>query len=274
MVSLAILACAWVYVIEPVLLRRQTPLDIRLVLTCYPTASVFLVVVTLRIAFGPDQRRSPSYWFLLCAMSAMFIGDSLYMLTEIHLLHLPNGLLDVPYELAYLAGGLAALHPSMRSLTEHTGRGEHTERSGRIVIVIVALLVPALLLLNPYRAPFGDRIVLFGIILALTFTAVARMAQALHEAERSESKLLAQAMRDSLTGLPNRRSMRVQLTEVLEQRRGRQHGRRRPLPRPRPVQGSQRHARPHARGRADQPGGTAPQRKRPGRRPGNPARRR
>ena len=127
MVSLAILACAWVYIIEPVLLRRQTPLDIRLALTCYPAASVFLVVVTLRIAFGPDQRRSPSYWFLLFAMCMLFIGDLLYMLTEIHLLHLPNGVLDLPYEVGYLAAGLGALHPSMRSLTEHVGRTEHAE---------------------------------------------------------------------------------------------------------------------------------------------------
>ncbi len=215
-VSLAIFACAWVYIIEPVLLHRQTPLDIRLVLVCYPTASVFLVVVTVRIAFGPDLRRSPSYWFLLTAMCAMLIGDWVYMLTEIHILHLPSGLLDLPYGLAYVGAGLMALHPSMRSLTEHTGRTEHAERSGRTVIVIVALFVPALLLLTPYRAPAGDRVVLFGIILALTFTAVARMAQALHESERSESRLLAQAMQDSLTGLPNRRSMRAQLTEVLE----------------------------------------------------------
>ena len=44
--ALAILAVAWVYVIDPVLFHYHTPLAIRLVLTCYPAMSIFLVVVT------------------------------------------------------------------------------------------------------------------------------------------------------------------------------------------------------------------------------------
>ena len=63
--ALAILAVAWVYVIDPVLFHYHTPLTIRLVLTCYPAMSIFLVVVTVRIAFSPEQDRVPAYWFLL-----------------------------------------------------------------------------------------------------------------------------------------------------------------------------------------------------------------
>ena len=215
MAALGLLACAWVYIIDPVLNRHQTPLDVRLVLSCYPAASLFLVVVTLRIAFGPGQRRTPTYWLLLVAMAAMFVGDSLYMLAEIHVLHLAQQLLELPYGIAYLAGGAGALHPSMRMLTEPAGRTRQTARTGRIVLVVVSLSVPALLTLTSHGGSISDRLTTFAIILALTGTAVIRVAQSVHTAEQSESKISFQAMHDSLTGLPNRLMMQDHLNEVL-----------------------------------------------------------
>ena len=55
--ALAILAVAWVYVIDPVLFHSDTPLAVRLVLTCYPAMSIFLVVVTVRRGLGGLGRR-------------------------------------------------------------------------------------------------------------------------------------------------------------------------------------------------------------------------
>ena len=120
--ALAILAVAWVYVIDPELFHHQTPLAVRLVLTCYPAMSIFLVVVTLRIAFSPDQDRVPAYWFLLVAMTCMFVGDSLYMFADIDLVSVP-GRSPRPSLRARLPGGRAPwpLHPSMRALTEPAG---------------------------------------------------------------------------------------------------------------------------------------------------------
>jgi diguanylate cyclase (GGDEF)-like protein len=215
MAALALLACAWVFIIDPLLNRHQTPLDVRLVLICYPSASLFLVVVTLQIAFGPGQRRTPTYWLLLSAMAAMFAGDSLYMLAEIHAVHLASPLLELPYGFAYLAGGAMALHPSMRMLTEPAGRTRPSARTGRIVLVVVSLSVPALLTLTSHGGAFSDRVTTFAIILALTGTAVFRVAQSVQAAERSEEEISFQAMHDSLTGLPNRWMMQDHLTEVL-----------------------------------------------------------
>ncbi len=215
--ALAILAVAWVYVIDPVLFRFHTPLDVRLVLTCYPAMSIFLVVVTVRIAFSPEQNRVPSYWFLLVTMTCMFAGDTLYMFADADHLNVAGRLLDLPYGLAFVAAGAMALHPSMRALTEPAGHRPQASTPGRIVLVAIALLVPAVVTLQHPSSSLQDRVALFTIIILLTVAAILRIVQALHIAERSEANLAYQAMHDSLTGLPNRRMMQAHLTNVLHQ---------------------------------------------------------
>jgi diguanylate cyclase (GGDEF)-like protein len=214
--ALAILAVAWVYVIDPVLFQHHTPIAVRLVLTCYPAMSIFLVVVTVRIAFSPEQERVPSYWFLLAAMTCMFVGDTLYMFADIDLVKVAGRLLDLPYGLAFLAVGVMALHPSMRALTEPAGRRPQASSPGRVVLVAIGLLVPAIITLQHPSDSTQDRVALFTIVILLTIAAVLRIVQALLIAERSEADLAYQAMHDSLTGLPNRRMMHQQLTRALE----------------------------------------------------------
>ena len=235
---------AWVYVIDPVLFHYHTPLAIRLVLTCYPAMSIFLVVVTVRIAFSPEQNRVPSYWFLLAAMTCMFVGDTLYMFADIDLISVAGRLLDLPYALAFVATGTMALHPSMRALTEPAGNRPQASSPGRIVLVAIALLVPGRHHpATPVELARRTGWRCSSIIILLTVAAVLRIVQALHIAERSEANLAYQAMHDSLTGLPNRRMMQQHLTTVLAAGVGGRHPRGAVVPRPRPLQARERHAR-------------------------------
>jgi diguanylate cyclase (GGDEF)-like protein len=214
--ALAILSVAWVFVIGPELFHRQTPLDVRFVLTCYPAMSIFLVVVTLRIAFNPEQERVPAYWLLVAAMTCMFVGDTLYMFADIDLLHVPGRLLDLPYGLAYVVAGALAIHVSMRKLTEPAALPRQGASRGRILVVAIALLIPAVLALHQPGGRLSDRVVLFSIIVVLAGAAVLRITQALNVAERSEALMAYQAMHDHLTGLPNRRMMNQHLTRLLK----------------------------------------------------------
>ena len=214
--ALALLAVAWVYVIYPVLVHHHTPLTVRLLLTCYPAMSLFLVVVTVRIAFSPEQERVLSYWFLLATMTCMFVGDTLYMFADVDLVHVAGRLLDLPYGIAFVATATMALHPSMRAFTEPAGYRPKAASPGRVVLVAVGLLVPAVITLQHPSSSAKDRVALFCIIVLLTGAAVARIVQALRLAERSEADLAYQATHDSLTGLPNRRMMREHLNDVLQ----------------------------------------------------------
>jgi len=214
--ALSIFAVAWIYAIDPVLLHHQTPLTVKLVLACYPPMSIFLVVVTARVVLSPTQQRVPAYWLMVAAMTAMFAGDSLYMFADIDVVHVAGRLLDLPYGLAYVAAGATVLHPSMVALTERTAVRRQKASSGRVVLVAVALLIPALLSLQDRNEGLGDRVVLFTIIVLLTGATIVRIIQALYVAERSEARLAHQAMHDSLTGLPNRRMMRQHLDNALQ----------------------------------------------------------
>jgi diguanylate cyclase (GGDEF)-like protein len=213
--AMALLALAWVYVMGPLLAHHQTPMTVRLVLACYPAMSIFMVVITFRLAFSPDQQRRPAYWALLAAMTCMFVGDSMYMFAEIDTLHVAGRFLDAPYLLAYISAAAMALHPSMRALTEPAPLSRQKPSAGRILLVAVALLIPATLVLDRPSAAVSDRFVLFAIVVFLAGAAVMRIVQALHMAEKSEARMAHQAMHDSLTGLPNRRMVHEHLTAVL-----------------------------------------------------------
>ena len=90
----------------------------RLCSIAYPSLSIFMVVVTMRIVFDPSReprRPSGACWSACRACSS---GDVVYMFAELNLLHMPERLLDLPYALAYLGAGTGALHVSMRKLTD------------------------------------------------------------------------------------------------------------------------------------------------------------
>ena len=213
--ALAFAAIAWVFAIQPLLLRQGAPLSVTLVMIAYPSLSSFMVVVTLRIAFNPDQEHVPAYWFLLAGMTFMFVGDVAYLLADANLAQIRAQFLDLPYALAYLGAGAAAIHVSMRKLTE-LGRQRPMGASRlRVAIVAVALVIPALLTLADHGSA-ADRAVLCLLMLAMTAAAVLRIVQALQTAESSEARLVHQAHHDSLTGLPNRRMMEQHLSQLLD----------------------------------------------------------
>ena len=93
-------------------------MDLKLILVCYPAASLFLLIMTLQIAFGTSRERCTADRFLIAGLLSMFVGDALYMFAEIHLVSVPVNVLDLPYVIAFAGAATCALDPSMRTLTE------------------------------------------------------------------------------------------------------------------------------------------------------------
>ncbi len=94
--ALALLACSWVYLIEPVLRHRGTPISIRVILVSYPAMSAFLLIVTFQIAFFTVHRRTEAERCLLIAMAGLCAGDMVYMLAEIHVFAASSLWINVP----------------------------------------------------------------------------------------------------------------------------------------------------------------------------------
>jgi diguanylate cyclase (GGDEF)-like protein len=186
-----------------------------LVMIAYPSMSIFMVVVTLRIVLDPCREKEPAVWLLFAGMAFMFVGDVAYLFADLGLTAVPARLLDLPYALAYLCAGACALHPTMLLLTEPGREGRPFAARFRVALVAIALLIPAVLTLADGSGTLAERVVLCGLMVAMTATAVLRLVQALRTAEQSETRLVHQAHHDSLTGLPNRRMMEDHLSELL-----------------------------------------------------------
>lgn len=202
--ALAVLTLAWTFLISPVVQRTLTPLPVKAVIATYPALSVFLVALSIWIAFSPASRRVVAYRLLLAAMAMMLLGDVVYMFLETGLLHLPIQLADAPYALAYVFCAGCTLHPSMRLLSDPIAPDEVAPRNGRLAFVAFAIGVPALLTVTRRSSTLGDNLVIASIALALTATASLRVLRALRAHARSEANLAYQATHDPLTRLPNR----------------------------------------------------------------------
>ncbi|MGZ4708269.1 MAG: EAL domain-containing protein [Acidimicrobiales bacterium] len=212
--ALAALALAWAYLIEPTL-SQQADLRVRFILLCYPTLSVFLVAIGVQLAFTSGAWRSTAFRLVMAALVCLLVGDVVYMLVDSRLVASPGNLLDVAYALAFVLFIAAVLHPSMRGLTVAIPSVKTEGQPGRLVLVVVAISVPAVLTLTAAASNLQDRVVLATIVLALAATAGWRMMRALREHADSATRLAHQATHDALTGLPNRVYLHQYLTEEL-----------------------------------------------------------
>ena len=212
--TLAALALAWAYLIEPTL-SQQTDLRVRIVLVCYPALSVFLVAIGTQLAFTSGAWRSTVFRLVMGSLVCLLVGDVVYMLVDGRLLASPGDLLDVPYAMAFVLFVAAVLHPSMRGLTVAIPTMKTAAQPGRLLVVVVAISVPAVLTLTATASSLPDRLVLSAIVFLLAATAGWRMMRALREHADSATRLAHQATHDALTGLPNRVFLHQYLSEEL-----------------------------------------------------------
>ncbi len=272
--GIAALTLAWVYLINPALSQQHVPLNIRLLLVCYPAMSVSLVALGARLAFGSGAKRPMALRFIMSTFIFVLVGDVLYMFADAGLATIPSQLVDIPYGLAYVAVMATFLHPSMRDVGLARARCRAGYRgSGRLAFLAVALSVPAVITLGRTERGLGDRLVLSAIVILCTVAAAWRMMRALRESARAEARLAHQATHDGLTDLPNRSLVQDHLTRSLG-RDGPPERDRPALPRHRPLQAGQRLAGPRRRRRPADGGGRAPRVQPAARRPRGPHRRR
>jgi len=213
--GIAALTLAWVYLINPAASQQHVPLNIRLLLVCYPALSVSLVALGARLAFGSGPRQPFALRMITVTFGCVLVGDVFYMFADAGIGSIPGPLIDIPYGLAYVAVMATFLHPSMREVGLPVVDPRRVPRSARLAFVAVALCVPALLLLGRTERTLGDRLVLSGIVVVCTLAAAWRMSRALRASARAENRLAHQATHDGLTDLPNRTMVQEHLTRSL-----------------------------------------------------------
>lgn len=179
----------WVFFMEPYMENGALSLPERLISISYPLGDLLLVALAARlILFAPGPHR-PAYYLLTSSLVLLLTSDLFYaelVLTDSCETGSP---LDAGWFFSYLLLGAAALHPSMRSLSEVPPGYPVTLAWIRWVLLGAALsTVPVALVIQAFLRDHIDVSLIVGGWVALTLLTLLRMAAIFRSRERAISR--------------------------------------------------------------------------------------
>ncbi len=175
-VTLALATLLWVYLISPYANDATMSEFKRLASIGYPAMDILVVGVLARMAAG-CHRREPAFNFMVCAIGALLVSDAIYgwRLLEGHFL--PGAATMAGWAAFYTLLGTAAMHPSMRQLSEPGPESEPTLTRARLMLLACAsLTVPAVIVVRRALGEHVDLYVLVGASAAMFALVLLRMS--------------------------------------------------------------------------------------------------
>jgi len=208
---------SWVILAYPTVVESRQSIAASAVGLAYPVADILLVGLLVRLVTTPGGR-TPSFRFLLAAVSLLVLGDSASDL--VNLVSDGSSTFDFLWLSSYVLWGTAALHPSMRTISSPAPNTTSAFTWRRLTVLTLAtLMAPATLaaqLIFSNRvdgwAIVAGSVVLFLLVVGRMNLAMDQIVAANDHRERLQADLAYQASHDSLTQLPNR-SHALQLIE-------------------------------------------------------------
>jgi diguanylate cyclase (GGDEF)-like protein/PAS domain S-box-containing protein len=175
--------------IAPYLHDQGLPVLQKLVSVAYPLGDILLLAAGIRLAVDGGKRQ-PAFYLLVGGIACMLATDDIYGWLQLHNAYSHSQLwLDAGWMFFYLFWGAAALHPSMREVSE-----VEAEREPRLTALRMSLLAGATLIapvlqifkvidLRNWDLVFvaGSSVLLFGLVMA-------RMAGLVRQRERSAAR--------------------------------------------------------------------------------------
>ncbi|QIN80192.1 PAS domain S-box protein [Rubrobacter marinus] len=175
-VSIGVGVLAWVFVVEPYTEDMSVPPVQRYFSIVYPLLSllVFAVLVRLVTTF---KERVPSYRMLALGVFSFVVSDITYGALELAGSYRSGGVVDLGWLLSYVLLGGAALHPSMRVLSEPAeGVGVRALTWRRLVLLAAAsLMAPAMIVVDEVRGEHANVPVIAGVSAVLFLLVLFRM---------------------------------------------------------------------------------------------------
>ncbi|WP_032389386.1 putative bifunctional diguanylate cyclase/phosphodiesterase [Rhodococcoides fascians] len=204
LIFLGTLFLSWLLLISPALDLPRSSVS-TVVNGIYPAIDAALITLTTYLLFSSKPRSAALFWALL-ALVATFVGDVSYAFAATTDDAPSSGLLDGIYLFAYLSLAMAALDPSMRTVSHRqTPAPAHSSR--RVVFVVLMLVVCATVPLLGSAVSTGDLIVRSLLLASILVGAFLRGERALARVQTGEEHARYLAAHDLLTGLPNRTTL-------------------------------------------------------------------
>ncbi|GAA0310529.1 diguanylate cyclase domain-containing protein [Kineococcus aurantiacus] len=197
---------SWVLLMRPGLEAAGESTAARLLAAAYPLGDVLLLAFLVRLLTTSGGRTAAFRW-LVVANALLLVADCAYQYSQMSEWY-SGGLITLPWLLGYVSFAAAALHPSMRGLTDDAVRAPHARFTrGRLVALTLAgLVAPGTLLV---QLALGSRLEAWAVALSsvvLFVLVILRMSGLLRRLDQQTSRLAEIARTDALTGLPNRRT--------------------------------------------------------------------
>jgi diguanylate cyclase (GGDEF)-like protein/PAS domain S-box-containing protein len=183
-VAIGVGTISWVYLMGPIAMAEDSTLLERLVGMAYPFMDLILVTVVVRLAIGAG-RRNGSFYLMASAALALFMTDSVYSWISVQgKVYDQAGYLEAGWATFYLLWGAAALHGSMRGLSERGREQEIRLTKARLLVLGAASLSAQFVrILQLLRGEASDLWVLSLATIALFVLVVLRMSGLVHRLE-------------------------------------------------------------------------------------------
>jgi diguanylate cyclase (GGDEF)-like protein len=204
---------SWVFLMRPTVMDDSASLLERAVGLAYPLGDILLLGVLVRLATSRSAR-TPAFGLLAAAGTLMLLADTSFSVLALTSSY-EGGAVDLLWLGSYVVWGAAALHPSMRSLSQPPPDVVVPLTRRRLAALTTAILMaPAVLAAQLVLGVALDGWAVVISSAALSILVVARMSGLLRRVQTQAGRLAEMARTDALTGLPNRRSADAELARL------------------------------------------------------------
>jgi signal transduction histidine kinase/CheY-like chemotaxis protein len=177
-VTIAVGALSWAFVIQPALTSEASSVGGRLVPVGYALVDLLLLGSLVRLWFVPGVRR-PAYVLLTAGMLLHLIADEGYTASVINHTFAFGDWYDPVYLLAWTLIGAAALHPSMRVLGTPDAARTPVLTRGRLAFLAAVAMLPPTVIIGEMelvgRLGPGSRVALTCVSALMSLLVVLRM---------------------------------------------------------------------------------------------------
>jgi diguanylate cyclase (GGDEF)-like protein/PAS domain S-box-containing protein len=189
MVSIGVGTISWVFLMAPYAHDTESDLLTKLTSMSYPFMDLLLVAVAVRLAVGAGKR-APAFSMMMAAVLALFATDAIYGWLLLGNGYVPgSGALELGWLAFYVVWGTAALHPSMRALSERAPDIDTRLTKPRLILLAgAALMAPGVQAIEAFRGQVVDLPVVIGAAILLFLLAIVRMAGLVHGQEQSANR--------------------------------------------------------------------------------------
>jgi diguanylate cyclase (GGDEF)-like protein len=201
----------WTFLMEPSLVGADTDPLALAISAAYPICDVLLIGVLMGLLVTPGARTT-AFVLLAASVLLLLVADQGFAVQTLDDTYAAGGPLDVTWLLAYLMAGGAALHPSMRALSQPNPVAVAWLGPVRLLFLAAAMLTgPLIMTLGRPGADTGLWVIAGGtallsmLVLARLAGLVGMLARDVEQRRALEQRLSHQAFHDPLTGLANRR---------------------------------------------------------------------